>query len=150
MPAARATWVPSQTNRSCGWPTPDDRSPADPRTDGGMGALRCETVAVDFRLRRATAEDAEGVAQVYVASWNKGFAHLLPPRVLDREQVARWERDLDTGPSQWWLAESRTSVIGFAGTGPSRHPLDPDLGELDTVAVTPSAWRHGLGRRLMD
>lgn len=105
---------------------------------------------MEFQLRRATFEDAERVAEVYVASWNEGFAHVMPPRVLDREQVARWENDLDTEPLQWWLAESGTSVIGRAGTGPSRDPINPDLGELDTIAVAPSAWRHGVGRRLMD
>ena len=47
------------------------------------------------------------------------------------------------------VAESGGSVIGFVGIGPSRDPIQPDLGELDTIAVAPSAWRHGVGRRLM-
>lgn len=81
---------------------------------------------MDFLLRRASRADAVGVAVVYVASWNQGFAGLMPPRVLDRDQV-----------------------VGFAGTGPSRDPLDPELGELDTIAVRPDAWRRGVGRRLM-
>jgi GNAT superfamily N-acetyltransferase len=38
----------------------------------------------------------------------------------------------------------------FAGTGPSRDPIDPALGEFDTIAVAPAAWRTGIGRRLMD
>jgi GNAT superfamily N-acetyltransferase len=105
---------------------------------------------VDFHVRQATSEDAEQVAGVYVASWNAGFGHLMPPRVLDPEQVARWQRDLDAGRIHWWLAEVGASVIGFAGTGPSRDPVEPGLGELDTIAVSPSAWRHGVGTRLMD
>jgi N-acetylglutamate synthase-like GNAT family acetyltransferase len=105
---------------------------------------------VEFCVRRATADDAEGVAEVYVASWNEGFAHLMRPRAFDREQVARWERDLDTGSVQWWLAERGSAVIGFAGTGPSRDPIESDLGELDTIAVAPSNWRHGVGSRLME
>ena len=117
---------------------------------GGGRAVRCNTVAVEFRLRRATSDDAERVAEVYVSSWNEGFAHLMPPRALDREQVARWELDLATERLSWWLAESNTSVIGFAGSGPSREPIDPELGELDTIAVAPRAWRRGVGRRLMD
>ena len=31
----------------------------------------------DIHLRRATSADAEGVADVYVASWNEGFALLI-------------------------------------------------------------------------
>ena len=36
------------------------------------------------------------------------------------------------------------------GRWPSRDPIDAGLGELDTIAVAPTAWRHGVGRRLMD
>lgn len=115
-----------------------------------MSAIRCETVVVDVHLREATPADAEGVARVYVESWNEGFADLMPPRVLNPEQIARWSRDLDARLVRWWLAESGGSVVGFVGSGPSRDPIDPDLGELDTIAVAPSAWRHGVGRRLME
>ena len=69
------------------------------------------------------------------------MSYLASPRVLDPEQVARWSRDLDAGRVQWWLAESGGSVVGFVGTGPSRDPIDPDLGELDTIAVAPP---HGV------
>jgi N-acetylglutamate synthase-like GNAT family acetyltransferase len=105
---------------------------------------------VDLHLREATPADAEGVARVYVESWNAGFADLMPPRVLNPEQVARWSRDLDAGLVRWCLAESGGSIVGFVGTGPSRDPIEPDLGELDTIAVAPSAWRCGVGRRLMN
>lgn len=104
---------------------------------------------MDLHLRRASPADAEGIAQVYVAAWNEGFAHLMPPRLLDSEQVARWSRELDAGRGQWWLADSGRSIVGVVVTGPSRDPVDPVLGELDTIAVAPAAWRQGVGRSLM-
>jgi GNAT superfamily N-acetyltransferase len=104
---------------------------------------------VDLLLRRATPSDAAAIAGVYVASWNEGFVDLLPPRTLNPEQIARWQRDLNEASGRWWLAECGHSVVGFAGTGPSRDPIDPALGEVDTIAVAPDAWRHGVGRRLM-
>lgn len=104
---------------------------------------------MDLHLRRASPADAEGIAQVYVASWNEGFAHLMPPRILDADQVARWSQELDAGRGQWWVADSGRSMAGIVGTGPSRDPVDPALGELDTIAVTPSAWCQGVGRSLM-
>lgn len=104
---------------------------------------------MDLHLRRPSRHEAEAVSAVYVDSWNAGFAGLMPPRALDHREIARWERDLAAGPVKWWGAELGHSVVGFTGTGPSRDPIDPDLGELDTIAVAPSAWRRGVGRRLM-
>ncbi len=74
----------------------------------------------------------------------------MPPRVLNGEQISRWSSDLDAAPGRWWLAESNETVVGFAGICSSRDPIDPGLGELDTIAVAPTAWRRGVGRRLMD
>jgi GNAT superfamily N-acetyltransferase len=105
---------------------------------------------MDISLRPATPADAEEVAGVYVTSWNQAFADVAPLRVLDRDQVLRWGQDLAAGGTLWWLAEDEVGVVGFAGTGPSRDPVDPELGELDTIAVQPRAWRHGVGRALMD
>ncbi|MGC4111255.1 MAG: GNAT family N-acetyltransferase [Nocardioides sp.] len=104
---------------------------------------------MDAHLRRATPSDAAGVAAVYVASWNDGFGDLMPPQVCDARQVARWERDLDEDRVQWWVALAADTVVGLCGTRPSRDPVEPGLGELDTIAVAPSAWRQGVGRRLM-
>lgn len=101
-------------------------------------------------MRRPLPEDAASVAAVYVDSWNAGFARLMPPRVLDAGQVGRWNRDLHGASMQWWIAATDRGVVGFAGTGPSRDPKVEGLGELDTIAVVPSAWRLGIGRQLMD
>jgi N-acetylglutamate synthase-like GNAT family acetyltransferase len=104
---------------------------------------------VEFELRRARRTDAHEIADVYVTSWNEAFAGRIPPRVMNDVQVARWEQDLAERVRSWWLAHNESAVIGFVGTGPSRDPIDPTLGELDTIAVAPPAWRHGVGRRLM-
>lgn len=100
-------------------------------------------------LRGATPDDAEAVAGIYVESWNAGFAAHLPPRGLTDGEVTRWRRDLSTAPVRWRAAVAGDLVVGFAGTGPSRDPVDPTLGELDTIAVSPDHWRKGIGRALM-
>lgn len=89
------------------------------------------------------------MAAVYVDSWNAALAGLMPARVLDALQVARWQRDLAAPSARWRLVEDGSRVVGFAGTGPSRDPIGAGLGELDTIAVTPTEWRLGIGRRLM-
>lgn len=85
-----------------------------------------------------------------MSSWNEGYGHLMRYRKVDAEEIARWRRDLALPPpSRWWVAEVDATIVGFAGIGPSRDPVDPGLGELDTIAVDPAWWRRGVGRALM-
>ena len=71
----------------------------------------------------------------------------MPPIVLDEGRVARWAGELAEG--DWWVAEYDGVVAGLVGVCPSRDPLDPPLGELDTIAVDPPYWRTGIGTALM-
>jgi ribosomal protein S18 acetylase RimI-like enzyme len=100
-------------------------------------------------LRPAVADDAPGVARIYVDSWNRGFGHLMGVRELTEETVARWRADLSGRTTEWTLAELDGEMVGFVGTGPSRDPIDPTVGEVDTIAVAPTHWRRGVGRALM-
>ena len=101
-------------------------------------------------IRIAGASDASSIAQIYVDSWNTGFTGLMPARQLTIELIARWERDLAVPfPQRWWVAEVNAALVGFVGIGPSRDPIDPALGELDTIAVDPPCWRRGIGRALL-
>jgi GNAT superfamily N-acetyltransferase len=94
--------------------------------------------------------DALAVVEVYIGSWNAAFAGLAPQRRVDAELVARWKTDLLASlPHRWWVAELNGNIVGFAGICPSRDPVDPHLGELDTIAVAPTMWLHGIGRALM-
>lgn len=103
-------------------------------------------------IRSAAVGDAEVVARIYIDSWNAGFGELLlkPNRTVTPELVERWGQDLvQLVPQRWWVAEQQGSVVGLAGIGPSRDPVDPQLGELDTIAVDPRCWRTGIGRELI-
>ena len=103
-------------------------------------------------IRSATAADAEVVTRIYIDSWNAGFGKLLSraDRAVTQELTERWRHDLAKPiPYRWWVAELRGSIIGFVGIGPSRDPVDAQLGEVDTIAVDPLYWRAGTGRMLM-
>jgi ribosomal protein S18 acetylase RimI-like enzyme len=86
---------------------------------------------------------------MYLESWNRGFGHLLGVRELTPDLVARWRGDLTGRTTEWTLAQIDGEVVGFVGVGPSRDPIDPTLGEVDTIAVAPARWRRGVGRALM-
>src|SRR5437016_5049724 len=104
---------------------------------------------MDVAVRRAEGDDAAAIARIYVESWNAGFGDLMPPRVLDDDEIGRWKDDLVAGRCQWWVVDRHSQLAGFVGIGPSRDPVDAELGELDTIAVDPSHWRTGVGRALM-
>jgi ribosomal protein S18 acetylase RimI-like enzyme len=134
--------------------------------DAGVG----HTCVVSITIRAATAGDAPRVAQIYVDSWNAGFGDLMPTLALDESRIHRWVDTLASGPSarptpsagensthsgmhtatpRWWVADRAGSVVGFVGICPSRDPVDPELGEVDTIAVDPLHWRSGVGSALM-
>lgn len=101
-------------------------------------------------IRRAVPDDAEVITQIYVDSWNEGFRSRMPAIHADDVRIARWRADLgETTPTLWWIAERNGTPSGFTGIRPCRDPIDPDLGELDTIAVLPSAWHTGIGKALM-
>lgn len=104
---------------------------------------------MEVHIREATTNDALVVARIYIDSWNAGFGDRIGMRAVTDELVTRWRRDLGEGPQVWWVAERWGNVVGIVGIGPSRDPIEPDLGELDTIAVAPAHWRAGIGRALM-
>ena len=94
-------------------------------------------------IRPASGVDAELVARIYVDSWNASFGGLL-------ELLARWRRALSRPvPHRAWVAERSGSIIGCAEIGPSRDPVDPSIGELDSIFVDEPHWRTGVGSALI-
>lgn len=102
-------------------------------------------------VRLAREADANEVVRIYVASWLAGFGDLMPEISAGAARTGRWRATLADArpPERWWVAERAGAIVGFAGVCPCRDPVDPRLGELDTIAVDPAAWRTGVGRELL-
>ena len=103
-------------------------------------------------IRPATQADTEVIVRIYIVSWNAGFGSLLSrdDRTVTEELTERWRHDLGRAvPHRWWVAEREGTIVGVVGIGPSRDPVDPQLGEVDTIAVDPPHWRMGVGTALM-
>ena len=103
-------------------------------------------------IRPATQADTEVIVRIYIVSWNAGFGSLLSrdDRTVTEELTERWRRDLSRPlPYRWWVAEREGTIVVVVGIGPSRDPVDPQLGEVDTIAVDPPHWRMGVGTALM-
>jgi L-amino acid N-acyltransferase YncA len=90
-----------------------------------------------IELRRSTDSDADAVARIYVDSWNRGFGELIGYRTNSTDRRDRWRHEINDPALIWTVAEMDGDVVGFSGVGPSRDPVDPALGELQTIAVDP-------------
>jgi ribosomal protein S18 acetylase RimI-like enzyme len=101
-------------------------------------------------IRRATVEDAEGIAAVHVRTWQAAYRHVFPPDALDamhvEERIERWRQNVVDPGVQVFVADE-DGVVGFVTVGPSR---DPDCdGELWGIYVAPAAWGRGPDGELM-
>lgn len=112
----------------------------------------------DVTIRSAEVADAPQIARVHIASWQEGYAGIVPPDVLANLDVARreaeWHDWLADGPRngvRTWLATSEEAgVVGFATLGPSRdEDADRRTSEIYAIYLVPDAWGHGVARELM-
>ena len=116
-------------------------------------------------IRPATAQDAAGIATVYVDAWRSAYAAILPQRVLlgmSREQQTRqWSWTVrDQRQSVIVAAEAGHGVVGFTSFGHARRgdrraighfagETDTKIGEIYTLYVRPDCQDRGIGRQLV-
>jgi ribosomal protein S18 acetylase RimI-like enzyme len=104
------------------------------------------------RLRRATAGDAEAIAEIQVETWRVAYAHAFPPEFLDNLSVDErrdlWARTLSAGTFDVFVAELGGRVMGFVSSGPAED--ESALGELFALYVEPTGWGKGAGRALLE
>ncbi|WOF22429.1 GNAT family N-acetyltransferase [Microbacterium betulae] len=98
-------------------------------------------------VRRATATDARGLAEVHIRAWRISYAGLIPQATLDRLDVSArtraWERILASDRDPTWAAVAGHRVLGFASSGAARDAAPPARLELYSIYVDPD--RHGAG-----
>lgn len=111
----------------------------------------------DLRVRRATPNDAEGIARVHVKSWQAAYKGLVPRSMLGALSVEQWSnrwRILLGGRDEKHfalVAEREGEVIGFcAVTLPSREPgTSPGTAEITSLYAAPEVWKEGVGATLL-
>jgi ribosomal protein S18 acetylase RimI-like enzyme len=95
-------------------------------------------------IRRATRDDAAGIAAVEVRTFRHAYAEILEPGFLaDLDPVRRageWRDTLARADRVVWVAESEGRVVGYASIRD---------GELRTLYVDPVAQGAGVGTRLL-
>jgi ribosomal protein S18 acetylase RimI-like enzyme len=89
-------------------------------------------------IRRAETADADGVADVYLASYAATYAFPLAHSV---EETRAWIRDALMGTAEIWVATDGGNIVGMMAVGP---------GDLDQLYVSPDRLGEGIGRALLD
>lgn len=112
-----------------------------------------------FVFRAAVRDDADGIADVHVASWRAGYAHAMPHAVL-------YADDFDSSRREFWRSwrfgpgdrlvvavddAATEAITGFAGYGPERERARgfTGRGEIWAFYLHPDVWGAGLAGRLL-
>ena len=108
------------------------------------------------RIRKATPEDAAGIARVHVDSWRSTYRGQVPDRVLDNMSYAVREdmwatiiSDPDQGNITLVAEQWPGMIIGFADGGRNRGGEKEFVGELAALYLRQEAQGQGIGRRLV-
>ena len=108
-------------------------------------------------LRKATQNDAEGIARVHIPSWKETYRGIVPDSYLDamnlEERILRWQNGTLSSPeknneSPTFVALDGTKIVGFATCGPNRKPELPYDGELWAIYLLKQYQGTGLGHAL--
>ena len=102
-------------------------------------------------LRPATAADAGGLAEVFIAAWRDAYPGVVDDEILaalDHEKIAAWLAEEVAASGTTIVAETGGWIAGFI-----RFGEDPDgspNGYVHSLYVHPRAGGQGTGRRLLE
>lgn len=107
-------------------------------------------------IRKATEQDASGIAETHVLSWQFTYRGMVPEEFLAALSVPQreesWKQRFSSGGGVTFVAELDGAVAGFADFGPSRDK-DKDsahTGELYAIYLRAEAQGLGFGRKLIE
>ncbi|HET9017312.1 MAG TPA: GNAT family N-acetyltransferase [Thermomicrobiaceae bacterium] len=108
-----------------------------------------------MEIRRAGCDDAAGIANVHVASWQTTYRGLVPDAAIARRSLERrlglWRATLCDGGSSAAVhvaVDPDGTVVGFASGGTREAGPADFTGELYAIYLLREAQGSGLGRRL--
>lgn len=102
-------------------------------------------------IRHAEPDDAVGLAEVHIATWQHAYRDVFPQEFLDGfdmpRRVERFQNSIDRGSVILVADGSERPVIGFCSVGPAR--ADEGWGEVYAIYVHPDGWGLGHGGALL-
>lgn len=107
---------------------------------------------VSPKIRTASVEDAEAIAQIHIYSWQKMYRDFIPETILQnlslQERTQQWY-DLLKRYVKVLIIETNNQLVGFASIGVfDDFDADGSMGEIKAIYLHPDYWRKGLGTQL--
>ena len=103
-------------------------------------------------IRRASPEDAAGIARVHVESWRSTYAGIVPQAYLDGlsewQRAERWREALRRD-DEVFVAEQDGQTVGFVMGGPSRDGVEDCDAELYAIYILAEVQKAGVGTDLL-
>lgn len=112
------------------------------------------TDSASVSIRHAVPDDAEGIAEVHVASWRSTYRGIISDAFLDgltvegRARSWRWTFAHPNDHEVIFVAEDNGRIIGFANGGKNRNPEYPHGGEVYAIYLLKEYHGRGIGKRL--
>jgi ribosomal protein S18 acetylase RimI-like enzyme len=108
-----------------------------------------------MKVRLATGEDVDDIAQVHVQSWQETYSDIFPARLLKglsldvrRQEWTAWLSDSEP-LSGLLVATHNDELVGFCSFGKSRHAeAESDEAEVYAIYVLNHAQGQGIGYAL--
>lgn len=106
-----------------------------------------------FTIRKATVDDAQGIAHVHVTGWQETYGPLLPEGALDGldvgERASRWAELIADGITAL-VAENGTGIVAWATVGEGRDEDPPVAREPEGIYSLARVHGSGVVQQLLE
>ncbi len=108
---------------------------------------------MDIVIRKASLDDADGIAETHARSFKEGHREFMPQESLVMvnidDSIKRWQNRLIQTNSQTLIAEYKQKIVGLIYLTIDRKIDENNLtAEIVYFYVDPDYWRQGIGTLL--
>ncbi|MGO4492452.1 N-acetyltransferase family protein [Arthrobacter sp. 2YAF22_2] len=110
---------------------------------------------MEYRIRQATAEDADAVVRMHTQAHEECYGHLLPPDFFESrrasipERVEKRRPYLESTEPRIIALDENHEIVGFADAGAGRDEDRPQELELYAIYTLSRSYGTGLGAALL-
>ncbi len=107
-----------------------------------------------MEIRKATFQDAKGIARVHVDSWRTTYQGIVPDSYLNRlsyeQRTELWKRNIADERNDIVVAEDAArKIIGFGTAGKRPENKEADIGDLTSIYLLEAFQGKGIGKLML-